>query len=144
MTAAVIKSRFHVWLLPLAWSIPALYLAFQRSAKASPFIFESFSGHWLRTWLDRDGGHASIAVPLLAGLIECAVLGFLMDFLLIRRWIYAFTAPFVLLGVWYSSVAVRLAFFCVFVCWGLYAVGLFAVAGGLTLKTIRRIRQSRA
>jgi hypothetical protein len=145
MITSVAMLRFHVWLLPVAWFIPALYVAFQRSAKMSQFVFESISGHWIRTWLAGEGGYVPVAVPLLAGLSECVVLGFLMDFCHIRKWIYAFTTPFVLFGVWNAfPPAGSFAFFCVFVCWGLYAVGLFSVAAGLTLKTIRRIRRSRA
>jgi len=145
MINSAARLRFHVWLLPVAWFIPALYLAFQRSTKLSHFIFESFSGHWMRTWLAGDGGYVHVAVPLLAGLSECIVLGFLMDFCHIRRRIYAFTTPFVVFGVWNAfPPAGSFAFFCVFVGWGLYAVGLFSVAGGLTLKIIRRIRESRA
>jgi len=144
MTAAITKQKFHVWLLPPLWLLPALYLAFQNSEKLSPVIFESFTGHWIRTWLDLAFSPAYVAVPLAAGFIECLVFAFVMDWVPVPKWIYAFVTPFILLGIWGSiPSAGSFGIFCILVCWGFYAIGFFSAAGGLTLKIIRSIRYVR-
>ena len=106
--------------------------------------FDTVAGRWMRHLLGR-AADIDFLTPVFAGVLECLILGFLLDRCRVPRWIYFIISPFVLWVSFQLGTAPNgegVALLCLLLAWGFYGIGFFGSLAGLLLRLLRAVRGS--
>lgn len=135
------KGRVHTWALPSLWLPAAVLSAFFPGDKHLSFYIATFPGAWLTEITSLRGVWFSVA-HILGAMAVVAVLGFIMDCLVVRKWVYVFYLPFVLCGIFILAAGWNVSEVALILCWGVYLFASFSVLWALLRRLSKSLRRT--
>jgi hypothetical protein len=115
--------------------------AFFPGDKHLSFYFATFPGAWLSeiTYLR---GVWFLVAQILGAMAVVAVIGFIMDCLIVRRLVYVFYLPFILCGIVVLAAGWNVSEVALILCWGVYLFASFSVLWALLRRLSRLLRRT--